>query len=255
MEKKNSISPLLPLTGHLDELRRRLFWCLGAVGIAAGAGLYGAQPIIELLKHAGRVTDPLILIKPTEIVSIYVKIALSVGVTLASPLIAWQVWKFLEPAISVKLKKMIPWWIMSLFLLFAAGLAFAYYVMIPAGYGFLMNLGRSVASPMITLNNYISFTLAILLMGGVVFEMPAIAAVLAKTGILTAGMMRARRREAIFGLSVAAAVITPTTDVFNMLVCLIPMLALYEVSILVVAWMSPRQASDAEGGNNGYEED
>jgi len=252
MEKKNSFVPIMPLMDHLDELRRRLFWCLGVVGVAAGASMYGVQPIIELLKHAGRITEPLILIKPTEIVSIYVKISLAAGTVIASPVIAWHTGKFLSPAVNDHLKKMFLWWIVSLFFLFAAGVAFAYFVMIPVGYGFLMNLARSVATPMITLNNYISFTLAILVMGGLVFEMPAVAAVLGKAGIITAGMLRARRREAIFGLAIAAAVITPTTDIFNMLVFFIPMLVLYEVSILVVSCQRPHQTIESYGGDNGY---
>jgi sec-independent protein translocase protein TatC len=88
---------------------------------------------------------------------------------------------------------------------------------------------------------------------GFVFEMPAVAAALAQAGIITASMMRARRREAIFGLAVTAAVITPTTDVFNMLIFLAPMLALYEVSILVVARAGRSRMMD-EGGHYGYDE-
>jgi len=250
---KNSLAPLMPLSEHLDELRGRLIWCLVAVVVCTIAGFYGVETIIKWLKDAGRVKDVLIVIKPVEVVSVYVKVALSVGTLLASPVIGWHTWRFLTPALSEQLRRSLPWWIISIILLFFSGVAFATFVLIPAAYGFLMSLTRAVAQPMITLNSYISFVLAIMLSCGFVFEMPAVAAALAQAGIITASMMRARRREAIFGLAVTAAVITPTTDVFNMLIFLAPMLALYEVSILVVARAGRSRMMD-EGGHYGYDE-
>jgi sec-independent protein translocase protein TatC len=243
----------MPLTEHLEELRGRIIWCLVAVVLCTIAGFYGVEPIINWLKHAGGVKETLVVIKPIEVVSVYVKIALSVGAILASPVIGWHTWRFLAPAFGEKLRRSLPSWIIAIILLFLCGAAFAAFVLIPTAYGFLMNLTRAVAQPMITLNSYISFVLAIMLSTGIVFEMPVLAAALAQAGIITAAMMRARRREAIFGLSVAAAVITPTTDVFNMIVFLIPMLLLYEISILVVARAARVRVET--GGDDGYNKD
>ncbi len=249
---KNNLALLMPLTDHLEELRSRLIWCLVAICVCTIAGFYGVTHVVGYLKAAGGVKDALIAIKPVEVVSVYVKIALSIGTLLASPVIAWHAWRFIAPGLSEQLRKYLPLWIISIVALFMSGIAFALFVLIPTAYVFLINLTRSLAEPMITLNSYISFILAMMLASGIVFEMPALAFALAQAGIINASMMRAHRREAIFGLAVAAAVITPTTDIFNMLIFLAPMLALYEISILVVARVGRQRP--VTGGDYGYQQ-
>lgn len=245
----------MPLTGHLDELRRRLFWCLGAVGLAAAAALYFAPALIGLLTRAAGGAGQLVLLKPTEIVGVYVKVALAAGVVAASPVIAWHAWRFTAPAVPPGLARMLPAWILSLFVLFAAGALFAYLLVVPAGYAFLVTIARPVATPLFSLSHYISFVLSLVIVGGLIFEMPAAAALLARAGIVTAGMLRARRREAVFVSAVAAAVLTPTADAFTMLLFFVPMLALYEAGILAASLMQPRGDVPPEGDSNGYQHD
>lgn len=241
------------LTGHLDELRRRLFWCLGAVGAAGAAALYFAPALIGLLTRAAGEAVPFVLLKPTEIVGVYVKVALAAGCAAASPVIAWHAWRFAAPAVTPQLRRMLPVWILSLFVLFAAGAAFAYLLIVPAGYRFLVALARPVATPMFSLSTFISFVLALILLGGLIFEMPAVAALLARAGIVTPALLRARRREAVFVIAVAAAVLTPTADAFTMLLFFVPMLALYEAGIFAATLTQPRGETLPEGDSNGYE--
>lgn len=255
METRNNVPGSMPLTGHLDELRRRLFWCLGSVGLAGAAALYFAPALIGLLTRAAGGAGQLVLLKPTEIVGVYVKIALAAGAVAASPVIAWHAWRFAAPAVTPALRRMLPLWIVSLFVLFAAGAAFAYLLAVPAGYAFLVSIARPVATPLFSLGHYVSFVLSLVVVGGLIFEMPAVAALLARAGIVTARMLRARRREAVFVCALAAAILTPTADAFTMLLFFVPMLVLYEAGILAASLAQPRGDVPPQGDSNGYEHD
>ena len=183
----------------------------------------------------------------------YVKVALAAGAVVASPIVAWHAWRFTAPAVTPGLRRMLPVWILSLFVLFAVGAAFAYRVVVPAGYAFLVSIARPVATPLFSLSHYISFVLSLVVVGGLIFEMPAVAALLARAGLVTAGMLRARRREAVFVIAVAAAVLTPTADAFTMLLFFVPMLALYEAGILAASLAQPRGSAPPQGDSNGYD--
>jgi sec-independent protein translocase protein TatC len=238
--RKNNSDPQ-PLTEHLDELRRRIFLTLGCLLGAALLSLTFAKKLILLLivpSHG--LIDRFVLVKPTEIVGVYVKVALYAGCILASPVVLYHAWQFLKPAFPDELRRSLRYWLLSAAALFATGTCFAYKVLLPSGLSFLMTLTREIATPLITLNSYLSFALALLLLGGTIFEIPVIAGVLTQAGIVTPQFMRKKRKEAVFGLCVAAAILTPTTDIFNMALFVLPMIALYEVGIIVSSFMQRR---------------
>ena len=228
----------LTLLGHLDELRSRIIFCLiGVLGITLLA-LNFTKPLIDLLKYPSLKAIPgFVLLKPTEIVSVYVKVALGAALIISSPLIFYNLWKFIEPVIRKDLKPSIIRWVVSSCALFVAGVLFMYTVAVPYGLAFLLKMTEGVASPMISLNSYISLVLSIIFCGGLVFEIPVIAGLLTSAGIITPHLMRRKRKEAIFVLFVIAAVVTPTTDIFNMLLFAAPMVILYEASIFVSAFI------------------
>lgn len=227
------------LIGHLDDLRKTIFYCLGSVLCGTVLGLFVAKDIITLLKFPARgIIDHFILLKPTEAVAIYVKVALYAGCCIASPAILYFIWQFVKPAVGEDMRRGIVGWSLAALGLFAAGTYFAYAVLIPAGLGFLLRLSQEIAEPMFNLNGYISFMLSLLILSGIVFEMPVIAAMLTRVGLITPRLMRRRRKEAFFGLMVIAAVVTPTTDIFNMLLFVAPMIVLYEASILISSLVS-----------------
>jgi len=230
----------LSVTGHLDELRRRILVSLAGLAGGTALGLALAKPAIAFLKQpAGAMIREYLLIKPTEVIAVYLKVGLYCGALIASPLLVHQAWQFVKPAIPIGTKIRAGWWLAAAGLLFAAGTAFAYEVLAPQALVFLLGLSRELATPMINLNDYISFVLAVLLVGGLVFEIPVVAGLLTRIGLVQPDGLRKRRKEAFFALCVVAAVITPTTDAFNMLIFVLPMVALYELGIWV-SWLLSR---------------
>jgi sec-independent protein translocase protein TatC len=163
----------------------------------------------------------------------YFKISLFSGLIISSPAILYNLWLFIKPAVSKELKFNFFLWLLGIIILFILGTIFSYFTILPYGLKFLLTFGNKFAYPMISLNNYISFVLTILLITGLIFEMPIFCAMLTKLKILTPKFLQQKRKEAIFGLITFAAIITPTTDVFNLLLFVFPMVLLYEVSILV----------------------
>jgi sec-independent protein translocase protein TatC len=233
MEIKNKPEGL-SVFGHLDELRRRILFSVSALAFGTCFGLTLAKPLIILLKRPGiACIQEYVLLKPTDVISVYFKVALYCGAIISSPFICYQAWQFLKPAIPADVKVSLAGWIVAAAGLFAAGTVFAYFLLIPQALVFLLGLSREVATPMINLNFYLSFVLAMLLAGGAIFEIPIVVGLLTKLQILNPQMLRRRRKEAIFILCVIAAVITPTTDAFNMLIFVAPMIILYEASIWV----------------------
>jgi sec-independent protein translocase protein TatC len=242
MASQNNSPNSFTIIEHLEELRYRLWRALIYVLLGTVASLWFAKDIIIFLKNpsAGIIRD-FIFVKPTEIISVYFKTALFAGVIAALPLILYQLLKFIEPAMGENKKRGLFFWLLSLCLLFIAGTIFSYVVAIPFGIKFLVKIGEGIALPMISLNNYISFALCILIFGGILFEMPIVACLLAKFGIVSSKLMIEKWREAVLGLAVIAAVITPTTDIFNLAVFLMPMIALYGISIIAAALMEKRE--------------
>jgi len=174
-----------------------------------------------------------VILRPTEIVSIYIKLSLYIGAVLAVPSALFNAWQYTKPAIAKETDVSIISWAAAAVTLFAAGTIFSFMILLPAGYKFLINLSKEVAIPMITLESYISFALSIIVIGGFMFEMPVISALLTRLRLVTPMFLRSKRKEAIFILCVIAAIITPTTDVFNMLLFVLPMIALFEISVFV----------------------
>ncbi|MFC1501347.1 twin-arginine translocase subunit TatC [Elusimicrobiota bacterium] len=236
--QKNNRSEDKTVIGHLDELRIRIFYFLAYFIVGMLAGLIFSKDIITFLKipSIGIIKD-FVFIKPTEIVTVYIKISLFAGLVFSLPALLFNLWKFFKPALDKTIKINFINWIVSAVLLFLGGTAFSFKIFLPLGLNFLMKISSEIAYPMITLNGYISFVLSLLLVGGIIFEIPVISAVLTKLGILTPQLMRKKRKEAVFTLTIFAAVITPTTDIFNLMLFVLPMVLLYEISILISAIM------------------
>lgn len=226
---KNSLS----LADHLEELRSRIFICLGFVLASTLAGFIVSPYLLELIRQPSiGIIERLIVTKPTEAIIIYFKISLYVGIILSSPVIYYQFWQFIRPAVPSHVSVSFINWFLPVIMFFLIGTVFTYYVIIPTGLKFLVSISKKVAYPMFTLSGYASFVLALIILGGFIFEMPILSAFLTRIGIISPSFMRRKRKESVFTMIVFAAVFTPTTDVFNMALFVMPMLVLYEVSIL-----------------------
>jgi len=237
------MSPLYPeetkkldVISHLEELRRRILFCLGVLVLTTVCAFsQGSITMRLVIRPIKGIVDDLVFIAPTEAFTSYLKVALLCGFILSFPVILYHVWAFLAPAFPAKVRNRIVLWLLLALSLFSAGIAFSYLVALPVALDFLIGFSGGIAVPSITLGRYISFFGALILVGGTVFEVPVVIGLLADTGLVTAPTLRSKRHYAVFFIMICAAVITPTHDIFNMLIFSLPMIVLYEVGILIAA--------------------
>jgi len=238
----------LPLVGHLEELRTRIICCLVTLAVAGAAAFPFARHILRILKlPAAGLIDKLVFFSPQEAFTVYVNIAIGAGLVISLPVILYHLWAFISPAIEDRLRRHSLTFISFSLLAFVTGCAFAYYILLPAGLRFLLQFGREDLEPLISAGKYISFVIAIILFTGLVFEMPVLSFMLSRLGIINHRFLRKYFRHAVLMLCIAAAVITPTPDPFNMMLLAVPMVFLYEVSIWV-SFAAGRRAGKTSSG-------
>ena len=226
----------MPLTEHLRELRTRLIRSIIAFLLAAGVSFYFARQVFEILKYPVIKSYPeveLITLSPTEPLFILIKISLTVGLILASPVILFELWRFVEPALYPNEKKLFLPLLLSSIFLFVLGGFFGYFVVLPMALKFLLGLGFSqlAATPYLSVNLYISFVLKMLIAFGIAFEMPIFLYMLQRAGVVTEEQLKKFRRYFIVVAFLVGALIAP--DVATQVLMAIPLLVLYEISILL----------------------
>lgn len=223
-----------PLHMHLNEIRRRLLFCFFFLAIFSILCFIFMDQLLDLLKRpAGEELKQLAVFSPTAAIVSFMTIAGAGGLIFSIPILLYQVWMFILPALAPESRKKGLVFISSGTVLFLAGACMSYFVLLPASLHFLLNIGKNDLVFLISLDAYISFVLLLILGGGIVFEMPMLAFVLAKLGILTAEQMLKGWKVAIILILVAAAIITPTPDAVNMMLMAVPMFVLYLLSISV----------------------
>lgn len=231
----------MPFLEHLEELRKRLIRCFIALIITASACFYFADYILKFIMVPLGNTE-LYATEVTGSFTAYFKISLITGIVVALPYIFWQLWSFISPGLYKKEKLLILPIVISSTLLFLLGGAFCYVVMLPLSLQFLIHFNDDLIKPIITVGSYISFVGMLVLGFGAGFQLPIVAYVLGKLGIVSARGLNRGRRYAIVILLFLAAFLTPTPDMFTMMVMFVPLYALYELSILVV-WLTGKKKS------------
>lgn len=228
----------MSMHGHLDELRKRLIISLLAVtATSITAFIFYHQTIDLLLAPADAIisTDGrLVFTEVTEVFAVTMKVSLVIGVSLAFPIILYQILAFCAPALTSKEKRYLFTFIPGSILPFLGGVAFGYYVLIPPAVNFLINFGSEVATPMIRLANYINIAIMLLFWMGMVFETPVVMFILAKLRIVSSSAFSKWRKYWIVISFVLGAVITPTFDPINQTLVAGPLIILYELGI----WLS-----------------
>ena len=229
---------------HLDELRRRLVRiaiCL-VIGFCAcwffAPRIYDflALPFIQLLPEGKKLSYN----NPTDPFIIYMKVALLAGIFLTLPFTLFEVWKFISPGLYRKEKKYIIPFLFCSVVLFISGAAFCYYYVLPPAFRFLIELGESF-DPVVMVREYLDLTNTMLLGFGLIFEMPVIVAFLSMFGLISAEFLVKQFRYAFVGMVILAAVLSPTSDIFNLMLWTAPMLLLYGISICVAFLMGRRR--------------
>ena len=239
----------MPFLDHLEELRWHLIWSAGAVLALSVLGFYLVSEfdLIGILKAPIRGLIPegmLLFTSPTEPMMVTLKLSLIVGVVLAMPIIVYHTWAFLSPALFAHEKKVIVPSLIGGFVLFLLGVAMAYWLVLPLGLKFLLGFQTQALSPIITVGEYLRFATRLILAFGVIFELPLVSVILSALGIITPATLRRYRRHAIVGVAVLSAVLTPA-DVATMLLMMLPLVLLYEVSIVLSAVVTRRAVAES----------
>jgi sec-independent protein translocase protein TatC len=226
---------------HLIELRRRLIHAAIAIVIGTCVGLllskhfitFVVQPMHMALRSAG-LEDNLYYTSPAGYVSLVINLGLYLGIALAMPYVLYQVWLFVAPGLFKHERNAVAGFIVSSMFLFLCGLAFGYFVMLPTTLKFLINFANEgPIKPLISINEYFSLTLMILLGLGLIFELPVLIFILSLFGIVTPKFLLKNFNYAMVIITIVAAIVTPTPDATTMLVFMTPMILLYFLGVLV----------------------
>jgi len=227
------------LVDHLDELRNRLFVALAALGVSFGVTFWRHQDILDLLNRQlpDEVGKPVTL-SPAEPFTTAIMVSLYASFIIALPIIFYQVYAFVIPAFSDITARRV--WPLLLLVpaLFVGGAAFGYVVLLPAAADFLLNFDSENYQTEVRAREWYGFAATTLTAMGLMFEMPAAAALFARIGLLRSSWMRKNRRIAIVLLAVMAALL-PTVDPVSLILEMIPLLILYEASIWVAKLVEP----------------
>jgi sec-independent protein translocase protein TatC len=231
---------------HLGELRHRLIFILLAVAVTSAAAYLFNDEILEFIMKTGRIEN-LVFIKPMEAFFVIVKVSILIGVVAAMPFILYQVWQYVGVALKKNERKYLIYFGPVSYLLFMSGAALAFFGVIPLAVKFLLSFSKESVQPLITLDAYINFLNALVIAFGLVFQLPLVILLLSLLGIVTPEMLKKSRKYAIVGIFVFAAVITPTTDAVSMMMLAGPVMALYEIGVLIskAVWRK-RARRDAE---------
>jgi len=231
----------MTLVEHLEELRKRIIIALIALGIGTFLGFPFTSWGLKILKlPASGTIEKLVFFAPQEGFLVHLNIAFLFGLLISLPVILYQIWAFVCPAIEEKIKRYLLRFIFFGFSFFIMGGLFAYFILIPPALKFLLSFAKDDLEPVISAQKYISFVISLILGCGLVFQMPILSFMLTKWSIINAQFLRKKYKYALVIIFIIAAVITPTVDVFNMLMLALPMLFLYELSIWISFFARPK---------------
>jgi sec-independent protein translocase protein TatC len=223
---------VMPLMEHLKEIRVRLIRAFIALFITTIISfLFAKQVLVFLIAPMGD-TLPQAL-KPTESLGNYMKVALICGVTLAMPVIVYQIGRFLAPGLTKQEKRWLFLLVPGATLCFVTGAAFAYFVMMPTAIPFLQGFMSDIILQQWAVGEYLSFVTSLLFWMGVAFQLPLFVFFMAKLGIINVEMLTKNRKYAWVIIAIVAAVITPTVDPLNMVLVMAPLVVLYELGVIL----------------------
>jgi sec-independent protein translocase protein TatC len=237
----------MPMLDHVEELRRRLFWIVGAIVVATGIGLFVVLtfPVIRFLEVPIRPYLPshrLAFTHPTEPFDISLHTAFAFGIALSFPVIVQQLWGFIRPALTRREERVTVIAIGGSVVLFMAGVALAWGVVLPLAVRWLMGLQTDALTPVVTAREYFAFAIDMALAFGLSFQLPIVIVGLAWLEIVTPEQLIAFRRPALFGSVAIGALLTPGDLVWTTLALATPLYLLYELSIIAARRVTPRRS-------------
>lgn len=230
---------------HLDELRRRLISSLIGISLACIGVSFFIGDIVEyiLLRPAVEAGLRLQNLRPFGQPFLYFKLIFICGFIVGFPWVLWNLWRFVAPGLYAHerrwARQITSWTVLCFF----AGIAFAYYGMIPSMMAFAKNFGSPQIENIIDINEYLGFFATVILASGLIFELPMIMYVLSRAGIVTPRFLSTYRRHAIVAILIIAAVLTPTPDPINQLFFATPLYVLYELSIVISKFAAKQRSA------------
>ena len=246
----------MPLLDHLIELRRRMLWSAGAFIIAFGvcyyfsSAIYGflAQPLVDILEHQSGTPRRLIFTQLYEVFFTYIKVAFFGAAFFSFPVISTQLWLFVAPGLYKSEKKAFLPFLAATPVLFVLGAALAYYFVFPFAWKFFISFespaGASVPIQLeAKVSEYLDLVMKLIFAFGITFELPVALTLLAKVGIISAAGLKKYRRYAYVGMFVVAAILAPP-DIITQTGLAIPLILLYEISILTAGWVETKPVED-----------
>ena len=236
----------LPILGHLAELRTRITRSVVALVVTAVLSFVFYHEIFEILMRPAGDTQ-FIAIEMTEMIGVIFRVCLISGVILAIPYLTYEFIMFVAPALTPKEKRyvlvVIPW----IALMFAGGVIFGYFILLPPAMKFLLSFGGDIAVIQPRIGNYINVVTRLLLAIGLVFEMPVVTTFLARLGVVSGRWLASKRKWAVIVSFVVAAMITPTFDPVNQTLVAVPLVVLYELSIWLAYALGKKRRPAAAG--------
>ncbi|NLJ47877.1 MAG: twin-arginine translocase subunit TatC [Treponema sp.] len=221
----------MPFLAHVAELRRRLLWSVAALGAATIASFSFTETLAEYLMHP---VDGLsfVYLSPPELFLAYVRIAVLSGLVISSPVILFQIWMFVRPGLLQKERRAILTGLFFGAFFFAAGAAFSFLVILPFTLRFFLQYATERIEAVFSFGEYVGFVTSLVLSFGAAFELPVITAILAALGVVRGSTLAGARRYAVLLVFIVAAILTPP-DVVSQVLLALPMLLLFEISVMV----------------------
>ena len=233
----------LTLVEHLDELRSRIVVCLVVLGVALALCFWQNHLLLEIA--SGPLPDDhkkLLTFGVTEAFTTTLTVATYGALILSMPILLYQVYAYVLPAFSHRERRVVMPILLFVPILFITGVAFAYFVVMPAAVDFLLGFNDTQFNVQVRARDYYSFFSTTLLAGGIIFQLPLAILAVTRLGIVTVEQLSKNRRYAYLAIAVVAAAL-PGVDPISMLIEMVPLLALFELSILIArAFGTPKAA-------------
>ncbi len=238
----------MPFTEHLRELRTRLLIAIATVGIIAVGLFWPSQFVIRWMVGAYFHGITLHAFGPADVIFTELKFSVIAGIVVGLPMLIFQAWMFVVPAVNPRTRRMVYAFIVPSILLAAAGLAFAHFIVIPRVVAALIGITDAIATPTFGVAETLNFVLVLLALFALIFQLPIVLIGLARLGIVNAKLLGRYRRHALFGFVIAGGIAAPDGNPLTMALLALPMYVLYEISVAIIAvleksWHPPERAT------------